>query len=450
MLLCLLSERRPIIRRIKTNSMAKKLRFQKVTGMHDVFGQDIKYFDRVREIAQDMADFYNFKRIETPILEEAGLFERTTGESSDIVRKEMFSFKTKGGDYLALRPEATPCVGRAYLENGMFNLPSPLKLWYFGPYFRYEHPQSGRFRQFNQIGFEILGGSDAVLDAQIIQVTYNLLKEFKLKDITLDINSIGDSVCRPHYKRALVNFLKSRSSSLCPDCNRRLKENPLRVLDCKKESCIEVVEKAPQIIDYLCDACHGHFKEVLEFLDESEIQYNLNPYLVRGLDYYTRTVFEFYGEKDAEGKRQDALGGGGRYDSLIKSLGGKDTPAVGVALGVERIISLMKNVEVKFPLPLPPKIFIAQLGTLAKKKSLKIMEDMRKANIRVYESFGKDSLRSQLKIADKVGAEYALILGQREVLEKSVILRNMKTGRQDLVKLDSVVEETKKHLRQKE
>ncbi|HOW12706.1 MAG TPA: histidine--tRNA ligase [Candidatus Pacearchaeota archaeon] len=427
----------------------KKPKFQSPTGMHDILPEDQKYFKKIYDVVSSVADFYGFSKIDTPVLEDAEIFSRGTGEATDIVKKEMYILKTKGGDFLALRPEWTPSVIRAYIEHGMYNLPQPVKLWYFGPCFRYEHPQSGRYRQFWQFGFEVIGEKNPVIDAQIIQICYNILKELKIKNLIVEINSIGDNQCRPYYKKLLTNYLKSREVSLCSDCKRRIKENVLRVLDCKEEKCQIIKSEAPQILDYLCDECKAHFKEVLEFLDEIELPYNLNPYLVRGLDYYTKTVFEiFYLDSQSEKDIGNALGGGGRYDKLVKVLGGKDVPAAGAALGVERIVELMKkeNIEVlekeeNFP------VFLAQLGSLAKKKSLRILEDFRKSKIKIAESLGRDSLKAQLNKANKLNVKYCLIIGQKEALDNEVILRNMETGHQETIKIENVVEEVKKRLK---
>jgi len=268
----------------------------------------------------------------------------------------------------------------------------------------------------------------------------------KLKNLIVEINSIGDSACRPYYKKLLVSYFRGRIESLCQNCKRRIKENPLRILDCKEEKCQRIVSQGPQIIDHLCDACHQHFKEVLEFFDEIELPYHLNPYLVRGLDYYTRTVFEIY-EGDEKGRVVGALAGGGRYDALVKILGGKDTPAVGGAGGIERIISLMKEKAIRFKKEKTPQIFLAQLGNLAKRKSLKLIEDFRREGILISESLGRDSLKAQLKIADKIGAKYTLILGQKEALEETIIIRDMTSGRQETVKLGKIVKEMKKRIK---
>jgi histidyl-tRNA synthetase len=424
----------------------KQPKFQSPTGMHDILPEEEKYFQKIYEVCQEMADFYQFQKIETPILEETELFSKGIGFSTDIVGKQMFTLRTKGGDYLTLRPEFTASIVRAYIQHGMFNLPQPVKFWYFGPCFRYEKPQAGRFRQFWQFGFEVLGERGSVIDAQLIQIFYNILMELKLKKLIIEINSIGDSACRPYYKKLLVSYFRSREMALCPDCRRRLRENPLRILDCKEEKCQRIISQAPQMLDHLCEECKNHFKEVLEFLDELELPYHLNPYLVRGLDYYTKTVFEIV-EESEEGRALGALVGGGRYDALTKLLGGKDTPACGGAGGIERMINLMKTREIRVKKERKPEIFLAQLGSLAKRKSLKLLEDFRKAKIQVAESFGRDSLRAQLARADKMGVKYTLILGQQEALAGTIIIRDMASGRQEIVKLEKVIKEMKKRLK---
>ena len=424
----------------------KKPKFHSPTGMHDTLAEDQKYFQKIYDIVKEIASFYNFQKIETPILEETELFSRGIGLSTDVVQKEMFSFKTKGGDVLTLRPEGTAPVVRAYIENGMQNLPQPVKFWYWGPFFRYEKPQLGRYRQFWQFGLEVLGEESSIIDAQIIQIFYNILRELKFKNLIIEVNSIGDSACRPYYKKLLVSYLKGRIDGLCQNCKRRIKENPLRILDCKEEKCQRIVSQSPQTIDHLCEDCHQHFKEVLEFLDECELPYHLNPYLVRGLDYYTRTVFEIY-DGDERGRALGALAGGGRYDALVKILGGAETPACGAAGGIERIVSLMKEKAIRFKKEKVSQIFLAQLGNLAKKKSLKLIENFRREGILISESLGRDSLKTQLKIADKIGVKYTLILGQKEALEGMILIRDMTTGQQETVKLEKIIREIKKKLK---
>jgi len=426
----------------------KKPKIQSPTGMHDILPEDQKYFQKIYQIIEEIADFYHFQKIDTPILEDTELFTKGIGLATDIVQKEMFSFRTKGKDNLTLRPEGTAPVARAYIQYGMQNWPQPVKLWYFGPFFRYERPQLGRFRQFWQFGFEVLGEASPVIDVQIIQIFYNILKELKLKNLIIEVNSIGNSFCRSYYKKLLVNYSNSRLNSFCPNCRKRLKTNPLRILDCKEEKCKRTISQAPQVLDYLCENCHKHFKNVLEFLDDLELPYRLNPYLVRGLDYYTKTVFEIFNEEktDSEEMPRNALAGGGRYDNLTKMLGGKSTPATGGAVGIERIVALMKEKAVKFSKEKSVQVFLAQLGDLAKRKSLKLIEDFRAAKILTAESLGRDSLKSQLKIADKLGARYTLILGQKEALDEVVIIRDMKNGSQETIKLEKAAVEVKKRL----
>ncbi len=424
-----------------------KIKYQSLTGMHDVLPEDQVYFKRIQKVVESVSNSYTFEKIETPILEFAEVFQKAVGDDTDIVGKEMYTFRTKGGDMVALRPEGTAAVMRSYLEHGMHNLPQPVKLWYIGPFFRYERPQAGRFRQFHQFGFEAIGDASPSIDSQIIQMSYDVLKELGFKNLTIEVNSIGDSECRPYFKKILTSYFKSRRSSLCSDCQRRLKENPLRILDCKEEKCQRVKAGAPQIIDHLCEKCHAHFKEVLEFLDELELPYTLNPYLVRGLDYYTKTVFEII-ETSEDGKNLGTLSGGGRYDNLSKILGGRDTPACGSASGMERILSLMKTREMKTgPKQEEAKIFLAQLGQLAKRKSMKLFEEFRAAKIPVAESFSKDSLKAQLRTANKLNIRWVLIFGQKEALEDFITLRDMDTGTQKEIKLNKVVEEMKNKIK---
>ncbi len=434
--------------------MTKESKFQTPTGTHDILAQDQPYFQKLYRVVDDVAQFYGFGRIDTPIIENVELYEKGTGMTTDIVEKQMYTLKTKGGDVLALRPEFTPGIARSYIQHGMPNLPQPVKLYTYGPLFRYEHPQAGRYRQFHQIDFEVFGEKSAAIDAQIIQIFYAILKELKFGHLIVEVNSLGDSQCRPYYKKILASYLRSRQYGLCADCRRRTKENPLRVLDCKEEKCQRVKAQAPQLIDHLCEECKSHFKVLLEFLDEADIPYHLDPYLVRGLDYYTRSVFEIFSERQMPAKNgeeismaRSALVGGGRYDNLLKIIGGKDVPATGAAGGVERIVSLMKtNAQLSLE-EQRPRVFLAQLGDLSKKKSLKLLEEFRKAKIPMGESLGRDSLRVQLARADKLGVEFTMILGQKEVLEGTVVIRKMDTGEQHTVKLDHAVEEIKKRLR---
>ncbi|MDP3947288.1 MAG: histidine--tRNA ligase [bacterium] len=410
--------------------MATKIpSFQAPKGMHDILPNDEAVWERVMKAAREVADDYNFSRIETPILEHAEVFLRTLGESSDIVGKEMFMLKTRGSDRLVLRPEGTAPIARAYIQHGMSHWGQPLKLFSMGPMFRYEQPQSGRFRQFYQIGFEILGGeSDPIYDVQVIVVLYRLLEELKIKNLSIRINSIGCRVCRPLYRKKLADYYKGKEKQLCKDCERRLTTNPLRLLDCKSENCQKFKAETPSLLDNLCHACNSHFKSVLEYIDELSLPYVLDPRLVRGLDYYNRTVFEIY----AEGF-EFALPAGGRYDYLVETLGGQPTSAVGGATGIERLIHIMKERELLPPAKSKNKVYLVYVGDLAKRKSLKLLEQFRNAGIPLGEALGKGSLDTQLRIANKNQAPVALILGQKEAYEDTIIVRDMKTGTQETV-----------------
>ncbi len=413
-------------------------------GMHDILPEEGRWWDKVRKATEKVTEFYGFQKIETPILEQAVLFSRTVGEDTDIVQKEMYTVKTKSGDTLALRPEGTASICRAYLEHSLSKAAPMQKFWYEGPMFRYENPQAGRLRQFHQIGLEVLGGvADPMYDAQVIIAMYRLLEDLRIKNITLRINSIGCKVCRPAYKRQLQAYYKNNLKKLCGDCNKRYKDNPLRLLDCKNEKCQPYKEDAPNFFDKLCSSCSTHLKSVLEYMDELGVPYILDNQLVRGLDYYSKTVFEFY----AEGENSWALGGGGRYDYLMEMLGGKATPAVGGAFGVERIVETMKSQGVSLPERTPKKVFIVHVGDLAKKKALKIIEELRHAGISVTEALSKDSLKAQLKAADKEGAAIALILGQKEIFEGNIIIRDLKNSLQESVPTERMVEEIKKRLK---
>ncbi len=420
--------------------MPKKIK--SLSGMHDVFGAQYDYFEKIREAVVKNAKIYGFKGIETPIIEETDVFTRGVGQHTDVVEKEMYSFKTKGKDDVSLRPEGTAAIMRSYIEHGFHTKPQPVKFFYFSPFFRYERPQMGRYRQFWQFGFETIGKGSAILDAQIITVAYNILKELGIKGISVEINNMGEQKCRDDFKKVLKKYLKKKATHLCSDCKRRKEKNPLRVLDCKK--CLKIKEDAPQILDHICKDCRDEFKKVIEFLEEVKIPYDLNPFLVRGLDYYTGTVYEFFAKQKEETPL--ALGGGGRYDGLSELLGDEERPATGIALGVERVIMLMKEngVEIKEE---KTEVFVAQLGDLAKKKAIKLFEELKKAKIAVKESFGQDSLKSQISRADKLGAQITLIIGKEEAVEDRIILRDMDSGEQEKIKTDEIIKEVKKRLK---
>jgi len=431
--------------KVAVSSVSKKTP-QVLRGFKDILPSEQRYWDLISSKAKALARDYGFEKIELPLLEETNLFTRSVGKETDIVEKEMFSFEDRGGERISLRPEATAQIARAYINHGMINLPQPVKLYYFGPMFRYDRPQSGRYRQFNQFGFEVLGDKHPVLDAQIVILSYNFLQELGLK-VNIQINSIGCPICRKEYKVQLVNYYKTQKADLCPDCKLRLGKNPLRLLDCKEEKCQAISEDAPQIVDWLCEDCKNHFVKVLEFLDELEIPYNLNSHLVRGLDYYTKTVFEIWPVDEGEPKKaQNALGGGGRYDNLIELLNGRPTPAVGASIGIERIILKIKEANIEPPAEEKIDIFVAQLGESAKRKALALYEILRKEGIKIAENFSKDGLKNQLEAANKLGVRYALILGQKELSEGTILLRDMEGGVQETLNYNKAVKEVKKRL----
>lgn len=410
--------------------------------MNDILPKDQIWWDLINQAGRQVSELRDLHFIETPILEPVGLFEAGIGAVTDIVEKEMFVFKTKGGDEVALRPENTAPIMRSYLQHQLGYFSSPLKVFYSGPFFRYERPQAGRERQFHQWGFEIIGDGDPVYDAEIILASLAMFNELKLKGVQVKINTIGCRVCRPTYRQKLKDYYRFRKSKLCKDCQRRYDKNIFRLLDCKEEGCRKIRENAPIILDHLCQNCNNHFKSVLEIIEDSGVAYEPDPYLVRGLDYYNRTVFEFYHPSSSS-----ELGGGGRYDYLAELLGGRLIPAVGSALGVERIIEAMKAQNINPNAKLKPKTFFVAIGDQAKKSSSRLMGQLRQAGLIVGEALGKKSLKAQLKTADRIKAKLALIFGQKEVFEGTVIVRDMETGAQETVILDKMIEEVKKRLK---
>lgn len=422
-------------------------------GMHDILPADQPFWKFVYKKGSGLAEDYGFEKIDTPMVEASELFLRSVGEETDIVGKEMYVFKTKGGDSLALRPENTAGVARAYVEHGMNSWPHPVKLWYWGPMFRHDQPQAGRYRQFFQFGVEIFGDENPAADAESIFVALGFLESLGFKNLTLKVNSIGDSNCRPQYMKALREYFKTKIKHLCPQCKIRLKTNLLRVLDCKEASCRETFKEVPQSIDFLDDNCRSHFKKVIEFLDEIKAPYMLDPFLVRGLDYYTHTVFEIVIEdsgKNEEEKKLSGLAllGGGRYNGLVELLGGPKVPAVGWSAGVERIIGAIKDLQLKVPDAGPqPKIFLAQLGDFAKRKSLMLFEEFRRAGVSASTSLGRDSIKAQLRIANRLRVKFTVIIGQKEAIDKTAILREMDSGIQEVIPMDSITETIKKRLK---
>jgi len=417
-------------------------------GMKDITPKEEGYWDTVYKKAESLANAYGFGFMETPALEEAALFSRSIGKDTDIVDKEMYVFEDRDGTRVALRPEWTAGMARAYITHGMQSWPQPIKVWNYGAVFRHDRPQAGRFRQFHQFGCETIGERHPCVDAELIVVAYHFLRELGIP-VNVHINSIGNLTDRQNYTIELVGYLRSKRSYLCENCKKRINKNPLRVLDCKVESCAPVIEEAPQIIDWLSEESKTYFMKVLECLDELEIPYVLKSTLVRGLDYYGDTVFEFF-EDAAEERAQSALGGGGRYDGLIEQLGGSATPASGFALGLERVISAMRAQNDKKGVLLEKEwsgIFFAQLGEQARFKTLRLINKLRLDDIITRHNLAKSSLKAQMELADKFGASHTLILGQKEVHDGTIIVRDMESGNQEIIDQNKLLAELKKILK---
>jgi histidyl-tRNA synthetase len=418
---------------------------QSPKGMQDMTNEKYYQWQGLFEKAQEVAVYYGFDPIKVPHMEDVRVFEKGLGTGTDALDKEMYTLKTKGGDQLALRPEGTAGVMRAYLENGMRNLPQPVSLYYSGSFFRHDKPQRGRYREFHQFGLEIIGTEKSIADALVIQTFVKILEEAGCPNIIVDINSIGDKDSRSAYVKALTAFYRKHVNQLPAIDRERLKTNPLRILDSKEAKTIELNEEAPDSISFLTPSAKKHFKEVLEYLDEAGITYRINKCLVRGLDYYSHTVFEIIEQSDDSETNGLALGGGGRYDGLAKMLGSKkDIPAVGAALGMDRIIESSWCKDLSPRIMGDIKFYLIQLGFEAKMKTLPILEILRKAHLPVYQSLSKDKLGAQLAQAEKMNVPYVIIFGQREAMDNTVIIRNMQNRSQDTVKIADLLNYIKK------
>lgn len=413
-------------------------KYQSPKGVHDILPDDHLYFSFIKKVVRHHCRRAGYRRISTPVFEDLDIFVRSIGETSDIVEKEMFVFESKSGKKYALRPEGTAGVMRAYIEHGMKQLPKPVALYYIEPFFRYNRPQKGRYRQFHQFGYEIIGEQDPAIDAEVIHLAHRINVDLGIAGkLSLQLNTIGSLEDRAKFKEDLVNYYTGKERSLCADCKRRMKENPLRLLDCKEEDCQILASMVPKMEDVMNKDSKKYFELLQDYLKELKIPYELNPILVRGLDYYTHTVFEFWSRKDGA---QNATGGGGRYDGLIELLGAEPTPGVGYAAGIERTIEYMKEVGIHPPNKDAVAIFVAQLGLAAKKKSLPLINELRDKGINVVGAVGKDSMKAQMSLADRLNAHYSLILGQIEVQEGTIILRDMAKGSQETIPFEGIVE----------
>ena len=407
-------------------------------GTTDILPEEQHYWRHVEQKAAAICQHYGYERIDSPLFEETGLFTRSVGQGTDIVEKEMYTFTDKGGNQITLRPEGTAPICRAYLEHGFHNLPQPVKLYYFAAIFRYERPQAGRTRQHHQFGYEAIGDEDPALDAEVIDMAWQFLQSLNLKHLSLQLNSIGCKKCRPHYLTVQKDYYAAYTEKLCPDCKTRLRRNPLRLLDCKKASCQPIADTAPRSVDHLCPECAQHFDHLQRYLKLMEIPFTVNHRLVRGLDYYTRTVFEIQPEG---GGAQSTIGGGGRYDDLIEELGGKPAPAIGFAVGMERIILNLKKQKAAIP-PIPgPQVFIAHIGAEAREEAIKLAAQLRKCGTRTIMALGNKSLKAQLRQANSLAVRYTVIIGDEEVKTGSVVLRDMAHARQKTVLLAELTEQ---------
>ena len=399
--------------------------YQAPRGTQDVLPEEAAYWAFVEQTARHFAAMYGYGEIRTPTFEDTGLFLRGVGGSTDIVEKEMYTFQDKGGGDLTLRPEGTASIVRAYLEHGMASRPQPVRLFTFVNCFRYDRPQRGRYREFHQWDAEAIGELDPLVDAEMIALLWRFYAGLGLRDLTLQLNSIGDGACRPAYLEQLRGYYRGRVDELCGDCRRRLETNPLRLLDCKNAPCQPAIARAPRLLDALCAECAEHFGALRAYLDDLGIGCELNPRLVRGLDYYTKTVFEVW---PREVGAQSAIGGGGRYDGLAEALGGRATPAIGFATGIERIIMNLKAQDVPVPPVAAPRAFVAHVGDAARREAARFADALRQAGAAALVAVGSRSMRAQLRQANGSGAAWTAIIGEDELAAGQVTLKNMATG----------------------
>ncbi len=405
-----------------------------VKGTQDILPDKSYKYSFIENFLRDEAINAGFKEIRTPVFEHTELFKRSVGNSSDVVQKEMYTFNDKSNRSLTLRPEGTAGTARAMLEHGLFNYGLPIRLSYIDSCYRYEKPQSGRLREFHQFGLEIFGTSEPIADAELIRVANNIFKKLGLKNIFLEINSIGCNFCREKYQEALKKYFIKNKSNLCKMCLDRIDRNPMRVLDCKNPECKKITQNAPNILDYICNDCKNHFENVKKYLEKSKIEYVVNPKIVRGLDYYTRTVFEFISNDIGA---QGTVCGGGRYDSLVNQIGSKEISSLGFGLGIERLMILIENQKIDIPEPKNIDIYIAAIGEKAKLETFDIIGKLRKHDIYCDYDITDKSLKSQMKYANKIRARYTMVLGDDEIKNGIAILKNMSTKETYEIKKDS-------------
>jgi len=411
-----------------------------IRGFNDVLPDEIGKWQFVEKTAREVFEGFGFSEIRIPIMERTDLFSRGIGEATDIVEKEMYTFTDRSGNSLTLRPEATASMARAYLEHQLYSFDPVAKLYCMGPMFRYERPQRGRYRQFYQIDAEVFGVGNAMVDAEVILMLIDFLHRVGLEQLELQINSLGCRECRPRYREELKKFFTGKSFQLCEDCQRRLNFNPLRIFDCKVEACKEAITDAPRVTDFICTECQNHFDQVKGYLGMAGLTYVLNPRMVRGLDYYTRTAFEVV---SYDLGAQNAVTGGGRYDNLLQEIGGLDVPGIGFAVGVERLISLLPEGK---GLTHPLHLFVAALGEEGYQEAFKLVNQLHLQGIRAELDYEGKSLKSQMRRADKLKARFALILGGDELKKGTVILRNMGDKSQEEVPIEGLIQALKEKI----
>lgn len=422
-----------------STAQPKPQKYAAPRGTSDVLPEDWAYWRYVRDTAERVCASFGYARIETPVFEHAGVFLRTAGAGTDIVEKEVYLFDDRGGDQLALRPEGTASIVRAYIEHGMASQPQPLRLFYIAQNFRYDRPQAGRYRQHTQFGAEAIGDGDSLIDAEIIDLLWTFYGELGLRGLALRVNSIGDAVCRPGYLDALRDYYRGRLDDTCADDRVRFEKNPMRLLDCKEDRCQPIIAGAPRLRDYLCDGCRDHFEKLQAHLKTLGTPYEVDDRLVRGLDYYTRTAFEV--QPSAAGGGQSAVGGGGRYDGLVELLGGAPTPGIGFGTGIERIVLNLRQQEVAVPPPDAPRLYIAHLTPEAADAALRLASAVRAAGRSVVVGGAGRSLKSQLRHASARGARWAAIIGAGELASGEVTLRDLEAHSERKVTVDGVAAE---------
>ena len=411
-------------------------------GTKDLLPQDSYRWHYVEDKIREITARYGFKEIRTPAFEHTELFQRGVGDTTDVVQKEMYTFEDKGGRSITLRPEGTAGAARSFIEHGLASGPQPVKMYYLPlSVFRYENPQAGRLREHHQFGIEMFGAKDASADAEVIMLALDTISSMGVTNLALNINSIGCPKCRPEYNKKLVEYFEDKKEGLCKTCLERLYKNPLRILDCKEEGCKEIAKDAPLIIDNLCDECSDHFTKLQEFLKAAGIEYRINPYIVRGLDYYTKTVFEIISNEIGA---QGTVCGGGRYDGLIKQLGGHELPGIGFGMGIERLLMVMDGAGVEIPVPEGPKAFIATMGDAAREAGFKLMNQLRKAGVSADMDHAARSLKAQFKYADKLMAQNVIVIGESELESGIVQLRDMKNSTQSEIAIDKILGELTK------